>query len=38
MTLRFCPDCDARVVLPQSIEALAGRSAVADNFAARMSA
>ena len=31
---RWCPDCDARVTLPQSIEAFAGRSAVADAFAA----
>lgn len=30
---RFCPDCDARVALPQSIETFAGRSAVADAFA-----
>jgi hypothetical protein len=30
---RFCPDCDARVALPQSIETFEGRSAVADSFA-----
>ncbi len=33
---RLCPDCDARVALPQSIETFEGRSAVADSFA-RMS-
>lgn len=29
---RFCPDCDAPVTLPQTLEAFAGRCAVADLF------
>lgn len=33
---RFCPDCDARVALAQTIETFIGRSAVLDGFA-RMS-
>ena len=31
---RYCADCDARVTLPQTLEVFAGRSPVADAFAA----